>query len=392
MVIILKKPLTALSATIVLGIGAFSSVPTYTYAETSNSIQSKIIQNQTEKAKIDEQIARLEQTIAENQKVMEETSEKIAATQAKIDQLQTEKAAIQEQMAKREEQIKNRLRVMQAGGGPLGYLEVLLGATDFEDFISRASAISTLTKADQDLIAKQEEDKKAIEETEKAAQDELNKLNDMKVELAGMQSQIAEQKSQAESIKQQLATEGEQLLAQKLAAEQAAQQAALQAAVTASTNNSTNNTSSKTAVAKENKPSSSSFVPTVSGGNAINTVISAGKQFLGNSSYGFGKADPVNGVFDCSGFVNWAFAQAGISVGRSTGVLVGQGTKVAPSDMRPGDLVFFNTDGRTNGHVGIYLGNGHFIGSQSSTGVAIANMSSGYWANAFNGNVRRIIN
>ena len=181
-------------------------------------------------------------------------------------------------------------------------------------------------------------------------------------------------------------------MAQKLAAEQAAQQAALQAAVTASTNNSTNNTSSKTAVAKGNKPSSSSFVPSVSGGNAINTVISAGKQFLGNSSYGFGKADPVNGVFDCSGFVNWAFAQAGISVGRSTGVLVGQGTKVAPSDMRPGDLVFFNTDGRTNGHVGIYLGNGHFIGSQSSTGVAIANMTSGYWANAFNGNVRRIIN
>jgi cell wall-associated NlpC family hydrolase len=295
-------------------------------------------------------------------------------------------------MAKREEQIKNRLRVMQAGGGPLGYLEVLLGATDFEDFISRASAISTLTKADQDLIAKQEEDKKAIEETEKAAQDELNKLNDMKEELAGMQSQIAEQKSQAESIKQQLATEGEQLLAQKLAAEQAAQQAALQAAVTASTNNSTNNTSSKTAVAKGNKPSSSSFVPTVSGGNAINTVISAGKQFLGNSSYGFGKADPVNGVFDCSGFVNWAFAQAGISVGRSTGVLVGQGTKVAPSDMRPGDLVFFNPDGVTNGHVGIYLGNGQFIGSQTSYGVRIENMTSGYWANAFNGNVRRIIN
>jgi peptidoglycan DL-endopeptidase CwlO len=387
-VIILKKPLTALSATIVLGIGAFSSVPTYTYAETSNSIQSKIIQNQTEKAKIDEQIARLEQTIAENQKVMEETTEKIAATQAKIDQLQTEKAAIQEQMAKREEQIKNRLRVMQAGGGPLGYLEVLLGATDFEDFISRASAISTLTKADQDLIAKQEEDKKAIEETEKAAQDELNKLNDMKVELAGMQSLIAEQKAQAESIKQQLATEGEQLLAQKLAAEQAAQQAALQAAVAASTNN----TSNKTAVAKGSQPPRFSAVSTVSGGNAINTVISAGKQFLGNSSYGLGKADPVNGVFDCSGFVNWAFAQAGISIGRSTGVLAGQGIKVQSSDMRPGDLVFFNPDGVTNGHVGIYLGNGQFIGSQSSTGVAIANMTTGYWAKAFSGHVRRIIN
>ncbi len=50
--------------------------------------------------------------------------------------------------------------------------------------------------------------------------------------------------------------------------------------------------------------------------------------------------------------------------------------------MRPGDMVFFNTY-KTDGHVGIYLGGGKFIGSQSSTGVAVANMSSGYWADTF---------
>ena len=59
--------------------------------------------------------------------------------------------------------------------------------------------------------------------------------------------------------------------------------------------------------------------------------------------------------------------------------------------MRPGDMVFFNTY-KTDGHVGIYLGGGKFIGSQSSTGVAVANMSSGYWADTFNGRVMRVMN
>lgn len=54
-----------------------------------------------------------------------------------------------------------------------------------------------------------------------------------------------------------------------------------------------------------------------------------------------------------------------------------------------GDLVFFDTY-KKNGHVGIYVGNGKFIGSQSSTGVAIADMSSGYYKKHFNGVVRRV--
>ena len=62
------------------------------------------------------------------------------------------------------------------------------------------------------------------------------------------------------------------------------------------------------------------------------------------------------------------------------------GKKVSLSEAKPGDLVLF----RNGGHVGIYLGNGKFIGAQNSTGVAEADMSSGYWKKHFDGNVRRI--
>ncbi len=57
--------------------------------------------------------------------------------------------------------------------------------------------------------------------------------------------------------------------------------------------------------------------------------------------------------------------------------------------MKPGDVVFFDTY-KTDGHVGIYIGDGKFIGAQSSTGVAIADMSKGYWKEKFNGRVKRI--
>src|SRR5690625_4807822 len=93
--------------------------------------------------------------------------------------------------------------------------------------------------------------------------------------------------------------------------------------------------------------------------------------------------------FDCSGVVSWAYGQAGKSIPSHTGALLNTGTAVNYSQAQAGDLVFFTIPGGA-AHVGIYVGGGQFIGSQSSTGVAFANMSSGYWKDAFNGNVRRI--
>lgn len=52
-------------------------------------------------------------------------------------------------------------------------------------------------------------------------------------------------------------------------------------------------------------------------------------------------------------------------------------------------MVFFDTY-KKDGHVGIYVGNGKFIGAQSSTGVATVDMTKGYWKNNFSGHVRRV--
>ena len=126
-------------------------------------------------------------------------------------------------------------------------------------------------------------------------------------------------------------------------------------------------------------------------------VVDVGRKWIGNSEYVFGggrnQSDIARGRFDCSSFVHWAFAQVGVDLGpltsTSTETLKHLGKPVSPSEIKPGDLVFFDTY-KIDGHVGIYIGEGKFIGAQSETGVAIADMTQGYWEEKFNGRVKRL--
>src|SRR6184192_3695367 len=127
-------------------------------------------------------------------------------------------------------------------------------------------------------------------------------------------------------------------------------------------------------------------------GNTGVAVVDVGNKWIGNSVYIFGggrnQSDIARGRFDCSSFVHRAFAQEGVNLGplesTSTDTLKYLGKTVSPNEMKPGDLVFFDTY-KPDGHVGIYIGSGKFIGAQTPTGVAIEDMTKGYWKEKFNG-------
>ena len=130
----------------------------------------------------------------------------------------------------------------------------------------------------------------------------------------------------------------------------------------------------------------------------IETVIEAGMKWVGKSPYVWGggrtQSDVDAGRFDCSSFVHYCYASAGIQLGDRASVvtfsLVNMGEKVEASEMRRGDLIFFDTY-TINGHIGIYLGENKFLHDGTSTGVTVSELT-GYYKEKFNGNVRRIVN
>lgn len=81
--------------------------------------------------------------------------------------------------------------------------------------------------------------------------------------------------------------------------------------------------------------------------------------------YRYGGMSPATG-FDCSGLVHWSYAQAGRKLPRSTDHQRAASMRIRASELRPGDLVFFDQEGKKHGHVGIYVGNGEFVHAPSS--------------------------
>ncbi len=106
--------------------------------------------------------------------------------------------------------------------------------------------------------------------------------------------------------------------------------------------------------------------------------------------YKRGGNSPENGL-DCSGFVRLVFKNTGeTELPRTAKEISNQGTSVDPKDLKPGDLVFYNTLKKSFSHVGIYLGDNKFIHAPSAGGrVRIESMDLDYWRKRFNG-ARRI--
>lgn len=135
----------------------------------------------------------------------------------------------------------------------------------------------------------------------------------------------------------------------------------------------------------ENAASPSPETPMLGTGPASDLTLYA--LSLNGTPYRFGGNNPDQGL-DCSGFVRHVFhAVAGMDLPRSAEAISQLGRRIGIEELRPGDLVFFNTLRRAFSHVGIYLGNQQFIHATSTrTGeVTISNLRDRYWARRFDG-------
>ena len=119
-----------------------------------------------------------------------------------------------------------------------------------------------------------------------------------------------------------------------------------------------------------------------------NKILSTALSYKG-VKYRFGGATPTG--FDCSGFVMYVFNKHGVKLPRTADKQFEVGKVVkGTKDLKPGDLVFFETYEKGASHVGIYQGDNRFVHASSSRGVTVSGLSEAYYAKRYLG-ARRVL-
>ncbi len=143
-------------------------------------------------------------------------------------------------------------------------------------------------------------------------------------------------------------------------------------------------------------PRNTSSVPRTTGKPMIDPSagleeVSIQAMSLVGTPYRYGGNTPDSG-FDCSGLVRYVVLRAAsVNLPRTTEQMGQRGTSLERSEVASGDLVFFNTTGRANSHVGIYVGQNRFVHAPATGGtVRLEDMTKSYWASRYNG-ARRVV-
>src|SRR5690349_1338149 len=157
---------------------------------------------------------------------------------------------------------------------------------------------------------------------------------------------------------------------------------------TSSGSSSVSSTTQSTQSAASNSESGARSFLSGMAGKAGDVVVGA-LNMIG-VRYRWGGDTPDSGL-DCSGFVRYVFQDTlGLALPRRAEEMSRVGEKVRVADLKPGDLVFFNTMRRTFSHVGIYIGDNKFVHSPSTgSTIRVDDMDDAYWEKRFTG-ARRV--
>ncbi|WP_037889603.1 C40 family peptidase [Streptomyces viridochromogenes] len=262
----------------------------------------------------------------------EQATEKYNGAKEKQEKLQKEISTIQDDVARGQEEL-NELRdamglaaAAQYRTGSIDSSLQLFLSSNPDDYLDKASTADQLSAQQVDQLKKIQEKQRELAQQRAEAADKLKDLSSTRTELGKKKKEV-----------QGKLAEAQKLLNSLTAAE-------------------------KAALAAEEARASRSSADRVDLGNTsaasgrAAAAFSAAQSKLG-SPYVYGATGPSS--FDCSGLTSWAYAQAGVSIPRTSEAQANIGTRIySQSDLQVGDLVFFFNDLH---HVGLYAGNGQII-------------------------------
>ncbi|MCX4822529.1 NlpC/P60 family protein [Streptomyces sp. NBC_01142] len=261
----------------------------------------------------------------------EKATEKYNGAKEQQDKLEEQVDALQDKVARGQDEL-NTLRdgigsvasAQYRSGGIDPALQLFLSA-DPDSYLDKASALDQMGAKQTDALAEIQAKQRTLAQQRQEAQDKLGDLADTRKELGEKKKEVQGKLAEAQKLLNTLtAKERAALSADESRANRASSRADLGNAVPAS--------------------------------QRASAAFAAAQGKIG-SPYVYGASGPSS--FDCSGLTSWAYAQAGVSIPRTSQAQANAGTRISSqSDLQQGDLVIFYGDMH---HVGFYAGNGQVL-------------------------------
>jgi len=308
-------------------------------ANAANAAPSEKLSKNEVKAKVDKLYEEAEQA-----------TEKLDGAKEKQDKLQKQISTLQDNVARGQEEL-NELRdglgsmaSAQYRTGGIDPSVALFLSSDPDNYLDQASTMDQLSAQQVEALKKVQEKQRSLAQQRKEAADKLKDLADTRAELAKKKKEVQNKLGSAQKLLNTLTAK------EKAALAAAEQERSTRASERVDLGNSTS-----------------------ASGRAA-AAFSAAQTKLG-SPYVYGASGPSS--FDCSGLTSWAYAQAGVTIPRTSQAQANAGTRIySQSDLKVGDLVIFYGDYH---HVGLYAGNGQVLHAPRTGTVvryeAISNMT-----------------
>lgn len=295
---------------------AVAAAPVTAIATPAESKRQQAERVRAEIAALDEKIEIAAEEYNDAQLAYEAVTGKLRKTERRLKDLGAQQRSLEKRLGTRAREMYRE--------GPLGTLDLLFGATTFEDFVTAWDLLKSMNQQDAEAVA-------ALKQT--------------RSELANSQAELKRQQAEARQHRDVMAARKRSIEAQL--AERKRRLAGLEDEIAR-------------IEAEERERERRSWTPPPDLGDPVRaprgSVVEIALSKLG-APYRWGAAGPD--AFDCSGFTMWVYAQVGVSLPHSSRAQYSCGERVSRANLRPGDLVFF---GRSRiHHVGIYIGGNRYV-------------------------------
>lgn len=166
--------------------------------EKQKELKEKIKENEQKQKSVRSKLDQLEESLEETKEKIRQLNNEIAKTEEELEEAKKKLKEAEERVAKRDKLFDDRIRLMYENG-QVSYLEVLLGAEDFGDFLARFESIQKIMEQDKQLLEEQKRDRDIIAKSKQTIETSLDKLNTLQAE-AEKERKVLAQKQEEQKV------------------------------------------------------------------------------------------------------------------------------------------------------------------------------------------------